>query len=276
MTTTAVIITSDLHINSSVALCTPTVTLDDGGTYSSSRIQRWLWDSWLEFWDWATSYGTDTRYIAVFNGDVIDVDVGKRSRQTITRNKATALRMAVDVLEPALAKVTAAYIVRGTEAHTGKSGEMEESIAQDLTNSVHCSPDIASWWQLQATCEGVRLDISHHASMGGRPWSEKNAGNNLAADCLMRYAIGGQAAPHLVIRGHQHRWADSFDNYPVRAVYLPAWQTATAYIHKIGQGNKVSDIGGAVVICSEGQYLVEKRTFKPKEARKTLEKVTKP
>jgi hypothetical protein len=44
-------VVSDLHLNSTVALCPPEgVTLDDGGTSEPSRLQRWLWDCWEDDW----------------------------------------------------------------------------------------------------------------------------------------------------------------------------------------------------------------------------------
>ena len=48
--TTILVVTGDHLINSSVGLVTPTTNLDDGGTYRSSKGQKWLWRKWLEFW----------------------------------------------------------------------------------------------------------------------------------------------------------------------------------------------------------------------------------
>jgi hypothetical protein len=44
------VLTGDLHVNSTVALCPPTVELDDGGTYHHSRTQAWIWNRWIDFW----------------------------------------------------------------------------------------------------------------------------------------------------------------------------------------------------------------------------------
>ena len=53
-----VAIISDLHAGSTVGLCPPRFTLDDGGDYVSSPAQRWLWRNWNHFW--AKGYCVDT------------------------------------------------------------------------------------------------------------------------------------------------------------------------------------------------------------------------
>lgn len=40
-------ITSDVHCGSTLAATPPEgVTLDDGGTYTPSPLQAWIWDNW--------------------------------------------------------------------------------------------------------------------------------------------------------------------------------------------------------------------------------------
>src|SRR3954466_7091952 len=50
MSATLIVVTSDQHCGSSVALCPPKIELDDGGEYVASRAQQWLWQNWLDFW----------------------------------------------------------------------------------------------------------------------------------------------------------------------------------------------------------------------------------
>jgi hypothetical protein len=42
-----ILVISDTHINSTVALCKPSVQLDDGQEVKISRAQRWFWENWL-------------------------------------------------------------------------------------------------------------------------------------------------------------------------------------------------------------------------------------
>jgi len=60
MTEAILVATGDLHINSTVALCYPAVTLDDGGTYRASAPQRWIWRKWIEYWQEIKRVKTET------------------------------------------------------------------------------------------------------------------------------------------------------------------------------------------------------------------------
>lgn len=97
---TAIIAFGDTHINSTVALCTPKVQLDDGGTYHASRGQRWLWDMWLEYIAWAKDMTDGYKRAVLINGDLAELDTKRRSNQIITANKATIQATIRDVLDP--------------------------------------------------------------------------------------------------------------------------------------------------------------------------------
>ena len=118
---------------------------------------------------------------------------------------------------------------------------------------------------MAADVSGVRIDLAHHASMGSRPWTEKNAANTLASIVMMRYAQRDDKLPHLVLRGHVHRHADSWDNYPTRAIFLPAYQLKTAFVYRIAGEARVSDLGMIVVKCDRGEYDVVKWIYQIKE-----------
>jgi hypothetical protein len=240
---TTLLILGDLHINSTVALCPPEFELDDGGTYHLSPGQAWLWGHWLALLAIA-SHTPDL--VTILNGDLAEGDTKQRSHQLITRNKATIKRMAVEVIEPLVKMSKATYILRGTEAHTGKSGAIEEDIADDLdlpgpTENVH------SWFALPLSIGGIRLDIAHTMTGGGgMPWTRANAANGLAARTVMEYACRGEKLPDYVVRSHIHRCGDSGTNYPTRALITPAWTLATSYINKIAPLS-LADVGAIFI-----------------------------
>ena len=120
----------------------------------------------------------------VLNGDIVEKDNKRRTHQIITRNDATLLRIAVSTLKPALEWADAIYVVRGTEAHVGKSAEMEEALAYDI--GAEKDGELHSHWHLRAVAGGVRMDIAHHATMGGMPWTERNAAKIGRASCRER------------------------------------------------------------------------------------------
>lgn len=265
---TAVIGVSDLHINSKVALCTPTVSLDEDDTHRSSRGQRWLWQCWLEFWDTVRVDYQGWRKILVINGDMGELDTKRRSYQIITPNKAIILDMVLNVLAPALDVVDSVYVVRGTQAHVGKSAWLEEAIARDLDHAVRHDGS-ASWWHIRGKIDGIRYDISHHASMGGLPWNAPNAANKLAAKTIWQYRVKmNQPAPDVIWRSHNHRWADSGKNYdPTYALCLPCWSLATEYAYRIGAENDTADIGAVVDEIKDGIRTERRFKFEPRENR---------
>ena len=266
MSITTLVVCADSHINSTVGLCTPVVDLDDG-TYHASRSQRWLYECWIDFCKRAGE--APGRKIAILNGDLGELDVKRRSYQLITPNKATILKMVIDTLEPLLSVVDAVYILRGTAAHTGKSAWLEEAVANDIETVVHHN-GTASWWHYRGKCEDVRLDVAHHASMSGLPWTLKNSALRMAAKTVFQYAESyQQPAPHLVIRSHNHKTADSYNNYSSRAIFTPAFCLPTEYAYRAGHENDLADIGGMLITCENGVYdYKDPILYRPKESKR--------
>lgn len=259
---TAVIVVADTHVNSTVGLCPPSVSLDDGGTYHASRGQRWLWECWQKLIETVKPLAP---FILVSNGDAVEYDQF-HSRQTITRNKATILRMAADVWDPLVKLSSSFYVVRGTQVHTGKSAEYEESFARDF-GAVKCPETKTwSWWSLPLEVERVKLDIRHATTNGGLPWTAKYSALRCAARAEFEAVEAGEPLPDLVIRSHVHKYQDSHDAYRVRAVYTPAWQLATSYVHSLASCTP-SDIGGIILYCDKSRYEVQSLLYKP-ERRK--------
>ena len=196
-------------------------------------------------------------------------DARKRSLQLITRNPATILRLGITALEPLLDFADTTYVFRGTAAHSGKSASLEEALAADITNAI---PDpernTSSWWHMRRVAAGVRFDIAHHASMGSLPWTEKQAANRAAEIIWHRYMEMGQPVPNVVLRAHNHRYADSGDNYDPLHVYLMrSWSLATEYQYRTGKENDLAQIGGFVILCQDGRYDLHPIKFKPEVRR---------
>jgi hypothetical protein len=265
-------ITSDQHCGSTVALCPPSIALDDGGTYHASKAQLWLYQKWLKFWEIAdeTRRGLGADLYGCFLGDFTDGDhhgttqilSGNPTAQAAVVNAAMApvLDLAPDRL----------FFVRGTEAHVGKSAAFEERIALGLQKDgrpVVGDPatGTASWWHLRMEVQGVRFDFAHHGRFGQRPWTRGNIVLNYAAEIFYDHAAAGVPHPHVAIRGHQHRFFDTAAAHPTRVIQLPCWQFATAFIHKINPG-ALPHIGGLLVIVDGGVATVKPVMFTPDPA----------
>jgi hypothetical protein len=282
---TALICVADLHINSTLAVCPPVVSLDDGGTYHASRTQRWLYECFLDFTDQAKALTEGYRNIVVFNGDLSELDTAKRSVQLISLNKATILSLVQETIAPLVDVTNECIFIRGTAAHTGKSSWSEEDTGRDTIGTIPSGTfkrkykvkgktmekidKIYSWWHHRSVVSGVQVDIAHHANMGKKPWTRRNAANNLAAEIMYLYQVDmGVRAPDLALRSHNHTYATSGDNYKCQVDYLPSWTTLTEYGYRIGYENVVSDIGGMVYLFENGTIDRHKIMYPPKDAKR--------
>lgn len=266
MTKEAVLFIADTHINSTFGLCKPGARADDGNSVQLNTVQKWLWYTWEHFLDEAFDLMEGCNKTLVLDGDIIELDSKNRSWQTMTKNPSTTLTYGIEVLEPVVSRVDTLFILRGTEAHTGKSAWGEEELAKDLGAEVCEETDTFSWWHLRADFGGVSFDVAHHYPMGHLPWTYGNAANKLAATTMIEYAEWDEAPPDVVIRAHNHRFADSGRTLKTRGMFLPCWQYHTAYLHRLGKPNARPHIGGCVFICEDGEYKFYDLLYKPKRS----------
>ena len=248
----------DTHIGSTVALCKPTVELDDGGTYHASRAQRVLYTAWHKLIELVQPDTT-----VILNGDLVETDTKHRSYQIITRNRTTLRRLANDVLDELVSKCAAVYVIRGTEAHAGKSASMDDAIGEDFDAPGHTAGS-HSWWYLPLLVERLRFDIAHHAPMSGVPWNQNISAINIAARIRFACMERGEPQPDVVVRSHQHRWADSHDAFKTRVIQLPAWTFATAHTQRINPGS-IADIGAAFMTVEGREYEIDKFKAEPEK-----------
>jgi len=256
----------DLHINSTVGLIRPTTNLDDGGTYNSSKGQRWLWRNWLDFWDEVQAVqkrtGKGTKVWTVFNGDLVDVNGKHQQTQNISQNEADVFKMAIDTLLPALERSDRTFVIRGTAAHVKSSASMEEKIAIDI--GAEKVGDQYAPWELLIEVDGVLYFIKHHGRLGRLEWTRGNALNRYAVEIMLSFA--NQRCPDVALTNHNHWYATSSDEYPVKVISNPAWQLRTEFIHRIS-GPGIADIGGTYFNNQDGEYKTTVKLYQPERIR---------
>lgn len=262
---TSVVIISDLHINSKLALFPPSFVDDSGMVITQNKIQQWLWDSWLDFWQYVASL-RNGKLIVILSGDIFEGDHHNTS-QIVSHNMADQDKMLEEVVKPILdQKPDYSFFVRGTQVHAGEAGQFEEMAARWFSNQtkVEQEPETGnySWWWLPLETDGVKFDIAHHGRGGMRPWTANNAANILAAELVFDYC-GAAWTPDIAVRSHVHYKSDTGDNFPIRVIYTPSWQQSTAHGHKIKPGLRKLQAGGIIVNCDNGQYEVHKKTYCP-------------
>jgi hypothetical protein len=262
-----VIAVSDLHTNSTIALAPPKVTLDDGGSYVASVAQIYLWRKWQLFWKRVAEVKAEAGLpvVTVINGDICDGD-HHNTGQIITRNDATQIDIALEVLDPLTAVSDRIFVLRGTEAHVGHSAWREELVAKEI--GAIQDGENHTFWHLFAEFGGVTFDIQHHGESGSmRPWTAGGEANRIAAIVAYEYADTGTKPPQVALRAHRHGWRDSGTTHATQVFVTPPWQLTTAFGHRIGLGTKIQKVGGAILTCKDGRYTVEKVLFQPARPR---------
>jgi len=200
-------IASDEHCRSTIGLIHPLgVPLSDGGHYTPSKGQHWLWTAWVRGWDMvadlAEKHNAPVWWIN--NGDLVDGD-HHNTPQIVSRDSVPEREIVRRVLDVPLGlNPERTFIIRGTESHVGPNASSEESIARALSDSypVEVEPETGnfSWWHLMMEVEGVFVDVLHHGRAGYRPWTQQNATNLLAAQITMERVANGERLPDLAIR----------------------------------------------------------------------------
>jgi hypothetical protein len=258
-----VALTGDFHFNGKTAVCPPSFTDDENGTYRANEAQLFLWDCWLDYCQEVSNLKKKLKGKLYFicNGDLVDGD-HHNTFQIITRNPADQHKLAVAGLEPMLSlNPDYIFFVRGTWVHVGGQACWEELIGKDL-GAVQDKNENYSWWWLPIEINGVSMDIAHHGRVGQLPWTFPNTVNRLAIETVLRYTDQGKEPPDLVIRSHRHIAVDTGDNFSVRAIQLPAWQLPTEYIHYIKPG-EFPKVGGIIALCQNGHYEIIKKSYQP-------------
>ena len=262
----AVVFLADNHINGKTALTAPDIQDDDGDIYKQNLIQEWLWYTWNKCIDDIKNVIGKCYTTIIFNGDVVDLDSKKRSLQMVSRNPATIMRMARKTLEPMLELADRFFIVRGTEAHVGQSGWIEEMLAESLGAEPNKEVGQASWWHLRAEFSGVKFDIAHHTSMGTLPYTYPNTMSRLIQVARLNYLEWGETPPDVMVRAHNHRHVDTGTTFSTRGVSLPCWQFPNSYIYRIGKENDKPHIGASVFICDNGEHTYKPLLYEPKRS----------
>lgn len=256
-------VVSDLHCGSTLGLIQPQgVQLDDGGWYHPSTPQMALWGCWEEYWaEVKSKLKAGDRLFVAINGDLVDGD-HHQTTQIVSRNMAaTQHEIAMAVLGPAMALDPKRFVViRGTEAHVGKSAQFEERIAKDLGAVANPKLGTYSQWHFQALSEGVLMDFAHHGSVGKLPHTRSNPAKTLAVKMIYSAAKHKQRCPDVAYRSHAHQEADTRDEFSVRVIQTRGWQLSTAFVERIAAGS-LPEIGGIIQTNEAGRYDIRRINF---------------
>ena len=246
---------ADLHINSTYGLSTPQVLLDNGAYYVASKSQKAILKAWVQFWEFIErkKRELDAEVYAIVDGDLVD-DNTHDDCDPITRNKSIIIDHACSLMWPVRQAADFLFVVRGTEAHTGGHGEIEETVAKELGAEKNTLTRRYSWWFLPLETEGVTWDVVHHTdTFSRRPWTLDAAADRQAAILRAEYLERGVDVPNMAIRAHNHKWTLSNGRMPPWTFMLPPFCLTNAFGYRCGAGANAEPVGALWWACEDGK-----------------------
>jgi hypothetical protein len=134
MSTVVIAATSDQHAGSALAMCPAEIKLDDGGTYTASKMQRWAYQCWGDYWKRVAQVVKKEKALLyeVFHGDAVEGQHHGSTQVASGNPNAQAAIITACMAIPLALKPDKMFWVRGTETHVGQSASAEERIADGL------------------------------------------------------------------------------------------------------------------------------------------------
>jgi hypothetical protein len=274
----SIVCVSDLHCGCRLGLLgRGGIDLDTGIEGASqhvppSRLQLKLMDMWDEFWgDWVPRVTHGEPYIVVINGDAVD-GVHHNSVTQISHSLTDQKRIALDLLGPIVKLCEGRfYMIRGTEAHVGPSGQMEEDLAREL-GAVADDSGHRSRWELFKRLGPDLIHFTHHIGTTGSSAYESTAVHKETVETYVESGRWGDRVPDIRVRSHRHRClevrAPARDGW-TSTIVTPAWQLKTPYTFRVA-GARLSQpqIGGIVVRLGDEELHTRAKVWRierPKE-----------
>lgn len=258
MSVNNLIVISDLHCGCQMGLCPRNgIRLDNNGTYKPSTAQVRVLDHWDYFWKtWVPKVTRGEPYAVAVNGDAIE-GIHHRSVTQISSNIEIHRRIAYEMLAPVRAKAATMYMVRGTEAHTGQSGQDEEELAKDL-DAMRNPEGRASRDSLWVQVGNCRVHLAHHVGTTSSTAYEASAPLRGLVSMFEAAGRWGHKAPDVVVRSHRHQHVEA--RVPTARGYgivftTPAWQLPGPFVYKVSPDKaEFPQIGGSLVRQGDEEF----------------------
>lgn len=235
------VFTGDLHIGNLMALMPPVMELPEGQVLVASKVQQWVWACWVNFWDIVKQYKwrSKKRLVVCLMGDTLHgTRLGKHPQ--VVNDQGLQIAMAEVILKPIRELADKLYVVKGTEFHSGLSGQFEELLSTSIKAD-------AVAWRLRLNIGGKLFDLAHFGRAGTRPWTVGQA--NQLSGLLVDYATHheGRMVDYM-IRAHRHIPDDTGVKFiGIRGMITPSWMLADAYAHGRGFADTIAPIGGIMI-----------------------------
>lgn len=238
----SIVVVSDLHVGSALALCPKE---DDNPACPFYSVRAYMRVCWASFWRWTWATVDHTETIIVVNGDLIE---GRHHgmKQLVLNGTPSQAKACARLLAQATCQAHRVYIVEGTEVHV----QDDEEVVGDLLTTEYGIPvvkcgDSFLHQRLKVKVNGLIHSFAHHVGTTTRPWLEANQlGMTLAAERL-EALNAGEAPTDVMLRAHRHIGGFAKTTSGL-AVTTSSWQFATRHVLKI-KSEARPVVGGAIL-----------------------------
>ena len=222
------VVLSDLHCGSTVALMPPNFKTDEGLQLCPSDAQTWLWLAWSTMLADIEVATRGKRWALLLNGDLIE-GIHHRSVQVISADVGDHVACALEVLQPLASLASTVLVTRGTECHTHGT---EEAIARRLGSRVApCGRHAPDRWEL--IIGGVPVVARHHLPATTRRALEGSQLSIQLAEEQAQAAGAGRIIPRVLLGAHRHVAGIYERPGQGMCVVTPPWQLLTRFGHKV-------------------------------------------
>lgn len=166
-----------------------------------------------EYWNWFVNEIPKDIDLLICNGDLIDGEGKKNSKDHLTTDIDAQVEMAIEIIETINAKKH--IFTFGTPFHTGSSYDAEKQIAKNF------DADIRTCQKLKLN--GINFNIAHTVGKTGTP-----VGGDIMIKKKMIWSsiysiMDGDEQPDIIIRSHAHEYR-AVGNTLSKAFVCPALQ----------------------------------------------------
>ena len=225
----SILVVSDLHCGSTVALLPPEFETIEGQAVKQNKVQKWLWECWLDATGpWLKSVIGDAPFALVINGDAIE-GVHHGTTQVVSPDPADHRVAAEQVLAPLAERASLVVVVKGTEVHTLNS---EVQMGHNLGASRHPSTGLTAADRWLIDCAGVRCGCRHHIGTSARAYLEASQLSIHLGNEQIEAARVGHPVPRVLGCAHRHRYG-RYDDAHGLCFVSPPWQFLTRFGHKV-------------------------------------------
>jgi hypothetical protein len=262
----SLVVVSDLHSGSRSSVCVPDMKINGGGSFQYSTAQRALYEAF-------TGLAREWRNpdILEVNGDAIEGQARKESGVPCwSTDLDDQTECAAQLLKEFNAKKT--YIVEGTGYHVDAGGKSLEHYLGEKLNAekIGSNNSFRAADELILNIGNFNFHFAHHIGVG-TGWYKTTP---LAREMVFALLTESSKMPmgkkiDCIIRSHVHSFC-GVEFTRQRGYITPCWQLQTRYMRKKSPLGMVPDIGMLRFRITNDYIKLDKRFFKPVEAKPKL------